>query len=408
MTASEVQRGSSTLDAAHPNTAQTSAYLPGRRLRPSAKVLPEHARNHNRALVLQTLYGAGAMSRADVSRETGLTRVTVSDLVAELIADGLIVERGQREGVRPGKPATLIDIDREAHQIIGLDLSDYSDFHGAVMNLDGEILERIDVALEGATGERAVDKVVALAERLLQASTRPVLGIGIASPGVVDLAGVVHSAPNLGWHDLELQRIVAEASGCSVIVSNDANAAVLAEHGFGQAESDLMLVRIGHGVGAGLLLGGIAIYGSRFAAGEIGHVTVGTDGGPLCACGKTACLEAWVAIPRLEAEIETIRRDAADDTDAASRIDRLLRDAGERLGIALAPVVGALDLSQIVLSGPEELLDGALAQATVETLRNRTMAEFHGDLTLRLTTLGQDIVLRGAAVMVLSSQLGVS
>jgi len=408
MTASEVQRGSSTLDAAHPNTAQTSAYLPGRRLRPSAKVLPEHARNHNRALVLQTLYGAGAMSRADVSRETGLTRVTVSDLVAELITDGLIAERGQREGVRPGKPATLIDIDREAHQIIGLDLSDYSDFHGAVMNLDGEILERIDVALEGATGERAVEKVLALTERLLQASTRPVLGIGIASPGVVDLAGIVHSAPNLGWHDLELQRRVAEASGRSVIVSNDANAAVLAEHGFGHAESDLMLVRIGHGVGAGLLLGGIAIYGSRFAAGEIGHVTVGTDGGPLCACGKTACLEAWVAIPRLEAEIQAIRADAADEDAAAPRIDQLLHDAGERLGIALAPVVGALDLSQIVLSGPEELLDGALAQATVETLRNRTMAEFHGDLTLRLTTLGQDIVLRGAAVMVLSSQLGVS
>jgi predicted NBD/HSP70 family sugar kinase len=218
----------------------------------------------------------------------------------------------------------------------------------------------------------------------------------------------VHSAPNLGWHDLELQRRVAEASGCSVIVSNDANAAVLAEHGFGHAESDLMLVRIGHGVGAGLLLGGIAIYGSRFAAGEIGHVTVGTDGGPLCACGKTACLEAWVAIPRLEAEIQAIRADSADDDAAATRIDQLLRDAGERLGIALAPVVGALDLSQIVLSGPEELLDGALAQATVETLRNRTMAEFHGDLTLRLTTLGQDIVLRGAAVMVLSSQLGVS
>jgi predicted NBD/HSP70 family sugar kinase len=115
-----------------------------------------------------------------------------------------------------------------------------------------------------------------------------------------------------------------------------------------------------------------------------------------------------VAIPRLEAEIQAIRADAADDDAAATRIDQLLRDAGERLGIALAPVVGALDLSQIVLSGPEELLDGALAQATVETLRNRTMAEFHGDLTLRLTTLGQDIVLRGAAVMVLSSQLGVS
>ncbi|MFF1875758.1 hypothetical protein, partial [Kitasatospora herbaricolor] len=74
----------------------------------------------------------------------------------------------------------------------------------------------------------------------------------------------------------------------------------------------------------------------------------------------------------------------------------------------LAPVVGALNLSEIVLSGPAELLDGALAEATIQTLRSRTMAEFHGDLTLRMTTQGQDIVLRGAAVLVLSGQLGVS
>jgi hypothetical protein len=71
-------------------------------------------------------------------------------------------------------------------------------------------------------------------------------------------------------------------------------------------------------------------------------------------------------------------------------------------------VVGALNLAEVVLSGPTHLLDGPLAQATIETLRNRTMAEFHGDLTLRMTTLGEDIVMRGAAVMVLSAQLGVS
>ncbi|MES1169873.1 MAG: ROK family transcriptional regulator, partial [Leifsonia sp.] len=71
-------------------------------------------------------------------------------------------------------------------------------------------------------------------------------------------------------------------------------------------------------------------------------------------------------------------------------------------------VVGALDLAEIVLSGPVELLDGPLAEAAIETLRSRTMAEFHGDLTLRMTALGQDIVMRGAAAMVLSGRLGVS
>jgi predicted NBD/HSP70 family sugar kinase len=161
-----------------------------------------------------------------------------------------------------------------------------------------------------------------------------------------------------------------------------------------------MLVKVGHGVGAGLLLGGTPLFGSRFAAGEIGHVVVGTDGGAPCACGKVGCLETWLAIPRLEAALAA----APDD---AGRV-RILRAAGERLAIALAPVVGALDLAEVVLSGPAEQLDGPFTEAAIETLRNRTMAEFHGDLTVRMTALGQDIVMRGAAAMVLSGQLGVS
>ena len=186
-----------------------------------------------------------------------------------------------------------------------------------------------------------------------------------------------------------------------MLVANDANAAVLAEHSFGDALSDMMLVKVGHGVGAGLLLGGTPLFGSRFAAGEIGHVVVGTDGGAACACGKVGCLETWLAVPRLDAALAAHRR-------SRRARPRSCGEPGERLGIALAPVVGALDLAEIVLSGPAELLDGPLAEAAIETLRSRTMAEFHGDLTLRMTALGQDIVMRGAAAMVLSGQLGVS
>ncbi len=378
----------------------TGVFADGRALRPSTKVLPEHARGHNRSLVLQTLYTAGRQSRADVARSTGLTRVTVSDLVTELMAEGLVIETGQREGARPGKPATLLDIDRGAFQIVGLDLSQYSVFRGAILDLDGKILSRSEIPLAGSIGAEAVEKVLLLAERLVGLTTAPILGIGIGSPGVVDLSGVVLTAPNLGWTDVPLQASLTERFGVPIVVANDANAAVLAEHSFGDANGDIMLVKVGHGVGAGLLLGGTLLFGSRFAAGEIGHVVVGTDGGAECGCGKFGCLETWLATPRLDAKL------ASATTPTESRM--VLREAGQRLGIALAPVVGALNLAEIVLSGPPELLDGPLIEATMETLRNRTMAEFHGDLILRLTTLGDDIVLRGAAVMVISAQLGVS
>jgi predicted NBD/HSP70 family sugar kinase len=382
------------------STPTPAGYATGRTLRPSAKSLPEHARSHNRALVLQTLYSSGSISRADLARATGLTRVTISDLVAQLIGDDLVVELGQREDARPGKPATLLDINRTGFQILGLDLSDHAVLRGGVLDLDGEILQRRELPLENATGEAAVAKVIALARELIAAASAPIMGIGVGSPGVVDLGGTVISAPNLGFRDLPLQQLLTDATGLPVLVANDANAAVLAEHSFGGALSDTMLVTVGHGVGAGLLLGGTPLFGSRFAAGEIGHVVVGTDGGAACACGKTGCLETWLAIPRLEANL-------AAAPDAGAR-DTILRQAGERLGIALAPVVGALDLAEVVLSGPADLLDGPLAEAAIDTLRNRTMAEFHGDLTVRMTALGQDIVMRGAAAMVLSGQLGVS
>jgi predicted NBD/HSP70 family sugar kinase len=320
--------------------------------------------------------------------------------VSDLIGESLVIEIGQREDARPGKPATLLDLNRDAFQIIGVDLSEYATFRGALLDLDGKILGRAELALAGSTGDDAQDKICAIIETLIEKATRPILGIGVGSPGVVDLAGVVLTAPNLGWTNRSLQRDLSVRFSIPVLVINDANAAALAEHSFGGATSDMMLVKVGHGVGSGLLLAGIPLFGSRFAAGEIGHVVVGTDGGLTCVCGKAGCLETWLATPRLDAAL------AAAITPAER--EHILWAAGERLGIALAPVVGALDLSEIVLSGPTQLLDGTLARATIETIRARTMPEFHGNLVLRMTTLGEDIVLRGAAVMVLSGQLGVS
>jgi predicted NBD/HSP70 family sugar kinase/biotin operon repressor len=377
------------------------AFVGTRELRPSRKLLPEHARGHNRALVLQTLYRTTGQSRADIARETGLTRVTVSDLVAELMVDGLIVELGQREGTRPGKPATLLDLNRDAFQIIGIDLSAFAIFRGALLDLDGTIIQAEQVPLAGSTGAHATAKVIALIDELLGSATAPILGIGVGSPGVVDLIGTVLSAPNLGWKDEPLQRMLTARFDLPVVVANDANAAVLAEHSFGGSDGDMMLVKVGHGVGAGLLLGGSLLHGSRFAAGELGHVVVGTHGGRDCVCGKVGCLETWLATPRLDTALAEARASGAP-------ADPILAEAGRHLGIALAPVVAALDLPEVVLSGPPELLDGILTETAVETLRNRTMAEFHGDLSVRMTTLGEDIVVRGAAAMVLSRQLGVS
>ena len=371
-----------------------------RALRPTGKALPGDARAHNRALVLQSLFRAGPFSRADLARMTGLTRVTVSDLVTELVADGLVDELGPRTESRIGKPATLVALKRDAADVVAISLSDDQAMTGALLDLDGTVHRRRSVPREARTGEAAVAAVTELARSLVGEATRPVLGVGIGSPGVVDPAGTVLDAPNMGWSGVRLAELVAAELAVPVHVANDANTAALAEHTFGGADDGGTLVlTVGQGVGAGVLLDGALVQGRRFAAGEIGHVVV-DESGPLCACGRRGCLETFLAVPLL-------RRSLADAPDAAAAA-RVLADAGERLGLALAPVVSTLNLSLVVLNGPADLLAGPLLDAAVGVVRRRTMPVVGDHLDVRLSQLPDDAVLLGAASLVLSGQLGVA
>ncbi|GMA89159.1 NagC family transcriptional regulator [Angustibacter aerolatus] len=376
-------------------TTRPPAGATSRTLRPTAKVLPEHARRHNRSLVLQSLLQQGPASRADLARETGLTRVTVSDLVADLMGEELVEEPGVRPGSRVGKPATLVGLRADGALIVSLDLSDEQRLAGALLDLTGQVVLRRTSTLRGRTGESAVGAVVAMARTLVEQATRPVLGVGIGTPGVVDGDGVVVLAPNLGWEREPLAQRVGEALDLPVHVANDANAAALAEHTFGGASgSGLILIAVGKGVGSGLLLDGALLRGHHHAAGELGHVVV-DERGDGCACGRRGCLETVLAAPALRAAI-----DGLDDAGRRAALAKV----GRRLGSALAPVVSVLDLREIRLSGPADLLDGALLEGTASVLRRRTMAVVGEDLDLRMASLGADVVLAGAAVLVLSGQ----
>ncbi|MDP5183483.1 ROK family transcriptional regulator [Blastococcus sp. BMG 814] len=383
---------------------------PGRLLRPTAKVLPEHARAHNRSMVLQHLFHAGPGSRADLARATGLTRVTISDLVASLMAEGLVAELGARAEGRPGKPGTLLGVRTDAHQIVAVDLADDERMHGAVLDLSGTVLQRRTTRVDGRTGAAAIEALTALCRDLVAAATRPVLGVGVGSPGVIDPAGRVLQAPNRQWFDLPLADRLGAELGLPVHVANDANTAALGEFTYGGASGGgLLVLTVGGGVGAGIVLDGRLVQGHEHAAGEIGHVTAvderdDIDGAPLgrplpCACGRRGCLETVLSVPALRRRIDGLDPSAAAVALAA---------VGRRLGIVLAPVVSSLNLSEVVLTGPGELLDGPLREAALATLQERTMPVVSSHMQLRMTSLGEDGALSGAAVLVLSGQLGVT
>jgi len=383
---------------------QTARRAPdGPALRPrqlAEKSLPEHNRRHNRALVLQHLFHSGAASRADLARESGLTRVTVGDLVAELHGEGLVRELGQRQGARPGKPATLVEIDADAFHIAAIDLSPDDAFVGVVTNLRGEVQHRVTQPLAGATGETAVEKVLVLVAALVGAADSRLLGIGVGTPGIVDGEGIVRQAPNLGWYDLDLAARIRRAFDYPVHIANDANAAALSVRTFGDdtAAESLLVVRIEHGVGAGLVVDGTLVTGEQFAAGEIGHVVI-DEVGEECVCGRRGCLEVILAAPHL-------KRRLADSGEQGR--EQVLTDAGRALGLALGPVISILNLNLVVLSGPAELIDGPLIDTARQTVRARTMSAVSNGLDLRTAEGAEDLVLMGAAVLVLSNELGVS
>jgi predicted NBD/HSP70 family sugar kinase len=346
-------------------------------------------------MLLQALLDQGPTSRADLARISGLTPTTVSAVTAELIADGLIEEVGRKQSTSAGKPATLLAVEPDGRHVVALDLSDDETIEAAVVNLAGKIVTRRSVPRNGETGTKAAQQVVKVAKDIAKTVQRELLGIGVATPGVVGDDGVVINAAHAQWTNEPLADRIAKALNAPAYVTNDANAAVLAE--YSGATENLLLVRVGGGVGAGIVIDGHLYTGDHHAAGEIGHVIV-DDSGPQCKCGRHGCLEAIVSAPLLAQRLTGV-----DDEERARYLDQ----AGRHLGLALATLVGALDLSEIVLSGPMDLLDDRFRIAALETIRHRTFPAVGQHVSARFSCLGDDGVLLGAAALVMRRELGV-
>lgn len=370
------------------------------------KALPEHGRAHNRSLILQELFHDGPRSRADLARSTGLTRVTISDLAAELIADELIEEQGTANVTgKVGKPAMMLGLRTDSYLILAVDLMDDGQMHGALLDITGTIQHR-ERKTKQALSQEGIESVIEFCKQIMATATAPLLGVGISTPGVVSEDGTIINAPNRSWFNVPLAAILTQALGIQTLVTNDANAVALAELTFGAGNpASTLSLSVGLGLGAGLVIDGEVVTGATGVSGEIGHVKVvgvfpHDPLGPAqkCACGNLGCLETLVSIPRL-------RQATSHLTEAET--ENYLTAVGTRFGQVLAPLVATLNLSEIIISGPVDLCERALIQATDKSIRDHTFELSTQSLEVRMTQLAERGPLAGAAVLVLAMRLGI-
>lgn len=369
---------------------------------PSAS--PEDARRTNRSLVLRALHLGGPTSRAELAKLINVTPATVSSVVRELVDDEIVEELGRSEARNVGKPAMLVGIRSDGRHIVSIDLSSHDELLGAIIDLDGKVVARRRLERNGLVGADLVALVQALCTELVATAERPLLGVGIATPGYVEASGVIATATRLHWEGVDLARELAAITSAPVHVVNDANAAALAELTYGDGDNqDLVVVRIDEGVGAGLVLDGVLHIGRAGGGGELGHVVLDPDGTP-CECGKRGCLETFVSVPLIERRRRDRHTAAAD---AGVEDGTVLVDAGRALGTGLAVLLSALDVAHVVVSGTDEVLSEPFRQAVHTVVAERTLPDFARRLAIRESSFHDHDVVLGAAALVLDRELGI-
>src|SRR4051812_34650582 len=273
----------------------------------------ESLRDGNRRRVVEALRRHGTASRAEIARVTGLSRSTVSSLVGELQATGLVVERpnGVGRGPQQGRPPVLLSLDRSAGAVAGVDFG-HADVRVAISDLSRAVLaERVVEMDVDHAGIKAIDLAARLVRDALAEADVPhdrVLGAGMALSGPIDLDhDAVHPSAILpSWTGLRPGAELGDRLGVPVHIDNDANLGALAETTLGAAVGvrDAVYVMVAAGIGAGLIVGGRVHHGIGGTAGELGHVLV-DENGPICRCGNRGCLETIAGGPAI---VELLRR----------------------------------------------------------------------------------------------------
>jgi glucokinase-like ROK family protein len=382
-------------------------------------------RELNRGRVIDALRERGTASRAEIARATGLSRSTVSSIVADLMEAGLVSEPGEATGVafgaHGGRPPVLLSLDKSAGLAVGVDFG-HTHLRVAVSDLSHEILaeswRELDVDHSAEEGLDAAAELVDKVLREAEVDRKGVLGVGMGVPGPINRAtGAVGSSSILpGWVGVDAATEMERRLGLPVHVENDANLGALAEFvwGSGKGHSNVVYIKLSSGVGAGLLFAGRLHQGAGGTAGEIGH-TPAQHGTAICRCGSRGCLETVASARAIAEQLGVSRGEpvstkellelTANGDPAASR---LIGEAGREIGVALAGLVNLINPDCVIIGGDLSAAGELVTEPVLESIRRYAIASAAEEVSVVAGVLGERAELQGALALVLHARDGVA
>jgi glucokinase-like ROK family protein len=387
----------------------------------------QNIRNFNKHSAVDLIrFSTAGISRTDLAEEMGLTRAAVTLIVNDLIENGVILEAESR-AIPNGRPPIVLEINPRRGLVAAVDMG-VTHINVALADFSAKIMEEISLPFDIKEGpQKCLSEVRRILQDLLDrygVDISQIMAVGVGVPGpVIKDEGMVISPPIMpGWDKFPIRKTLEKEWGCPVSLNNDAELGALGEwaYGAGRGEKNLAFIKVGSGIGAGLIINQQIYAGTTGSAGEIGHITI-DENGPLCTCGNHGCMEAFAggnAIANqarqlvasgkrtLLSNIPSENITAQVVADSARRGDlpsqEIIMRAGTFIGIAIAGLVNLFNPSAVIIGGGVAQAGDLLTTSIRQAVRERSLRALEQSVHITTAMLGQRSSLIGATVQAIN------
>ncbi|MEU5001289.1 ROK family transcriptional regulator [Streptomyces sp. NPDC021622] len=366
--------------------------------------------------VLALIRTGAAETRADIARLTGLARSTVSQRVDALIAHDYVIEEADG-GSTGGRPPRRLRLRTREHAVAGVDLG-ASHCRVALLDIGGEMLALREDPLSIADGpqevlghvERTLNSLLKEADR--DAASLQSIGVGVPGPVEFSTGRPVDPPIMPGWHQYPIPEFFAERFGARALVDNDVNVMALAEQRRAFPDTRYLLyIKVGTGIGCGIVADGRLHRGAQGSAGDIGHIRVGDTEEP-CRCGNSGCLEAVAGGAAIARKLSALGLEAASGSDVVRLVKsgnrdavRMVREAGRAVGEVLAGLVNFFNPDTVVVGGALAAVHDQLLAGVREAVYRRSHPLATHVLRIEPSRTGENAAAVGAGILAVEHAL---